>query len=153
MLFYSHSCFIWINKIKRLKIFSFTFFCFLGPHLQHMEVLRRGWIGVAAVSLHHSHSNRGWELHLQPTPPAHGNAGSLTHWARSSIEAAFSWILAGFITTEPQRKLQMAKSLKIQFQIPVLIPASYENSESPYWGVPIRTPFYVQNGVKNIKIE
>ena len=32
---------------------------------------------------------------------AHGKARSLTHWARPGIEPASSWILVGFITTEP----------------------------------------------------
>ena len=37
---------------------------------------------------------------------AHGNAGSLTHWVRPGIEPASSWILVGFITTEPWGELQ-----------------------------------------------
>ena len=36
---------------------------------------------------------------------AHGNAGYLTQWARPGIEPAFSWILVGFIITEPQQEL------------------------------------------------
>ena len=39
---------------------------------------------------------------------AHGNAGSLTHWARPGIEPATSWFLAGFVnywaTTGPPLK-------------------------------------------------
>ena len=40
------------------------------PHPQHVEVPRLGGrIGAAAAaSLHHSHSNAGYELHLQPIP-------------------------------------------------------------------------------------
>ena len=34
----------------------------------------------------------------------HGSAGSATHWARPGIKPASSWILVGFITTEPQRE-------------------------------------------------
>ena len=33
---------------------------------------------------------------------AHGNSGSLTHWARSGVEPASSWILVGFISSAPQ---------------------------------------------------
>ena len=33
---------------------------------------------------------------------AHGNVGSLTHWARPEIESSSSWILVGFVTAEPQ---------------------------------------------------
>ena len=36
---------------------------------------------------------------------AHSNTGSLTHWVRPGIEPTSSWILAGFITTEPQQEL------------------------------------------------
>ena len=36
---------------------------------------------------------------------AHGNAGSLTHWARPGMKPTFSWILITFITTEPQWEL------------------------------------------------
>ena len=36
---------------------------------------------------------------------AHGNAGSLTHWARPGIERASSWFLVGFVSTAPRREL------------------------------------------------
>ena len=36
---------------------------------------------------------------------AHGNTGSLTHWARPWIEPASSWMLVRFISTEPQWEL------------------------------------------------
>ena len=51
-------------------LFLFICYCFLGPHLRHMEVrtLGRGGIRAAAASLPHSHSNTGSEQHLQPTP-------------------------------------------------------------------------------------
>ena len=45
----------------RLRNFFF-FFCFLGPHPQHMEVPKLGVeIGATAAYLHHSHSNVGFE--------------------------------------------------------------------------------------------
>ena len=44
------------------------FFSFLGPHPWHMEIPRLGGpIRAAAAGLHHSHSNLGSQLHLQPT--------------------------------------------------------------------------------------
>ena len=52
----------------------------------------RGQIGVAAVSLHYSHSNARLELRLWPT-------SQLT--AMPGIEPASSWILVRFIITEP----------------------------------------------------
>ena len=36
---------------------------------------------------------------------AHGNSGSLTHWARPGIEPETSWFLVGFVSTAPQREL------------------------------------------------
>ena len=63
----------------------------------------RGWIGAVATSLRQSHSNAGSEPRLQPTPQltanttVHGNAGSLTHWARAGIEPSTSWFLVGFV--------------------------------------------------------
>ena len=35
---------------------------------------------------------------------AHGNAGSLTHWARPEIQPSTSWFLVGFISAEPQQE-------------------------------------------------
>ena len=35
----------------------------------------------------------------------HGNARPLIHWVRSGIKPASSWVLVGFITTEPQWEL------------------------------------------------
>ena len=42
---------------------------------------------------------------------AHGNDGYLT--ARSGIEPASSWILVGFVTTEPQQELHIALFLDL----------------------------------------
>ena len=62
----------------------------------------RGCIKAAAASLYHSHSNSGiWASSMTYTP-VHGNTGSLTHWVRPGIKPTTSWILVGFITTEPQ---------------------------------------------------
>ena len=64
----------------------------------------RGLIGAVAVSLHQSHSDARSEPHLTSTT-AHGNTGSLTHWARQGMEPATSWFLVGFISTSPWREL------------------------------------------------
>ena len=49
-------------------------------------------------------------------PTTHGNAGSLTHWARPGIEPATPWFLVGFTSTEPWRELhrifQILKQVK-----------------------------------------
>ena len=83
----------------------FFFFCFLGPHPQHMEVSRLevplelqllAYTTATATSdlscicyLHHS----SW----QPR--------SLTHWTKPGIEPETSWFLVRFVCTVPQREL------------------------------------------------
>ena len=46
---------------------------------------------------------------------AHGNARSLTHWMRPGLKPTSSWILAGFVTAEPQWELQENLSLNASF--------------------------------------
>ena len=50
----------------------------------------RGLIGPVATGLHQSH----------------GNARSLTHWARPGFEPATSWFLVGFISAAPWWELR-----------------------------------------------
>jgi len=47
---------------------------------------------------------------------AHGNTGSLTHWVRPGLELMSSWILVGFVTTEPQWELLSIILYKEQHQ-------------------------------------
>ena len=48
---------------------------------------------------------------------AQGNPGSLTHWARQGIKPMSSWILAGFITIEPQQELPICTNYWAMFSI------------------------------------
>ena len=49
-------------------IFSYLFvFCFLGLHMAYGSSHARDQIVAVAVDLHHSHSNMGSALCLQPT--------------------------------------------------------------------------------------
>jgi len=45
----------------------------------------------------HSHSNVGIRAVSATYTTAHGNSGSLIHWARSGIKPATSWFLVGFV--------------------------------------------------------
>ena len=45
------------------------------------------------------------DLSLVGHTAAHGNAGSVTRWARPGIKPMSSWILGGFVTAEPRWKL------------------------------------------------
>ena len=65
-----------------------------------------GPIRATAASLHYSYSNVGYEPPLCETyTTAHGNARSLTHWARLGIEPATLWLLVGFVSAAPQWEL------------------------------------------------
>jgi len=61
------------ENLWRALFFFFFFLSFLGPRLRHLEIPR---LGVKS------------ELQLLTYTTAHGNAGSLTHWARPGIEPA-----------------------------------------------------------------
>ena len=61
----------WVYFISTLSVLSLPFlFGFLGPHPWLMKVPRPGvkYIRAIAATLHHSHSNMGFGLSLQPTP-------------------------------------------------------------------------------------
>ena len=102
-----------IGKLRMLKhvqkslIYLFIYlFTYL---LTYRSSQARGLIGAIATGLHHRHNNLGSEPCLRPTyTTAHGNARSLTRWARPGIEPTFSWILVRFVSTEPQWELQVS---------------------------------------------
>ena len=65
---------LFLDRLVKINATEFLFsfsFCFLGLHPQYMEVSKfppRGRIGATPASLHHSYSNVGSKLCLQPTP-------------------------------------------------------------------------------------
>ena len=80
----------------------YIFFCFLQPHLWHMEVPRLGVESELQLPAYATATRS--ELCLTYTT-AHGNTGSLTHWVRPGIRPASSWTLVGFVTAELQWEL------------------------------------------------
>ena len=130
---------------------AFFFFFFLGPHLRHMKFPRLGvQLELQLLALHHSHSNIRSELCLQPNTTTHGNAGSLTQWARPGIEPATSWFLVRFISTAPWQELLE----KLFLTIPL----------SPGWRrhwvfnpmkeiIPVKDPYWIMWMVKYIRFD
>ena len=90
--------------MKTPKFFFFSLF--RAVPLAYADLQTRGQIRATAAGLHHSHSNTASEQHLNPALyTAHGNARSLTHWARPGIESLTLWFLVGFISAAPQQEL------------------------------------------------
>ena len=63
----------------------FIFWLFRATRVAYGSSQGKGKIRAIAAGLHHSHSN----------------TRSLTHWARPGVKPVPSWIIVGFITTEP----------------------------------------------------
>ena len=94
----------WGGAYTLLLLNSFTFFFFAFFRVTAMAYgssQDRGWIGAVAAGLRHSHSSVGIQAASANYTTVHGNTGSLTHWARKGIKPASSWILVGFVSTEP----------------------------------------------------
>ena len=129
MLHFSSCVYLQIFGAVAVQSFCFCFllfwffFFFLGLNLQQMKVPRpgqaRGWIWAAAAGLQHSRTQLK-QCKVQAVSSnyttAHGNAGSLTPWARPGIEPTTSWLLwllVVFISTELQGELHLYTSLYI----------------------------------------
>ena len=79
----------------------FFFFCFLGPHSQHMEVPRLGVKSELQRWPMPQSQQHGTQASSLTYTTAHGNARSLTHCMRPGIEPATSQFLVGLISTVP----------------------------------------------------
>ena len=85
----------------------------------------RGRIETTAAGLYHSHSKCQIRAASATYTTAYGNAGSLTHWAGPGFEPASSWILVGFIFTEPQWELLDFFFLNKRNMDPIILPNTY----------------------------
>ena len=75
----------------------FFFFCFLGLYPRDREVSRLGIKLEPQLPAVPQPQQCGIRATSATYTTAHGNAGSLTHWARPGIEPATSWFLVGFV--------------------------------------------------------
>ena len=67
----------------------------------------RGQIRAVAASLQPQPQQCGIRATSTTCTTAHGNTGSLTHWASPGIEPASSWMLVGFVSAEPWQELPL----------------------------------------------
>ena len=75
-----------------------------------MKVLKLGVELELQVPAYITATASGIQVKFVTYTTAHGNAGSLTHWARPGIELTSSWMLARSITTEPRREPKVTTS-------------------------------------------
>ena len=94
--------FLWLPR----HVFDFLFLFFFFGLLSFFRVAPAAYGGSQArswINQRRSHQpmprpQQGWIRAASVTyTTAHGNAGSLTHWASPGIEPASSWILVGFV--------------------------------------------------------
>ena len=83
---------------------------FLGPHPQHMEVPRLGMEAELQLPAYTIATAMPEPSQSATYTTSHGNTRSLTHWVRPGIKPAFSGILVGFISAEPQKELHRCGS-------------------------------------------
>ena len=93
------------NPFLVFKSVFFFFLPFRAACVAYGCSQARGWIGAAAAELCHSHRNTRSKAVSAAYTTAHGNARSLMPWARPGMEPASSWVIVGFITTEPWQEL------------------------------------------------
>ena len=77
---------------------------FLGLYPQHMEVLSLGVESELQLPAYATATATQDPSHICDLYHS-SRCESLTHWARPGIEPESSWILVGFVTTEPQQEL------------------------------------------------
>ena len=91
--------------IKGIYNFFLFFGVFLGPYPWHMDVPRLGVKSELQLPATTATAIPDLSRICDYRCTAHGNAGSLTHWAGPWIYPVSSWILVRFIIAEPQWEL------------------------------------------------
>ena len=96
----THNCII-----NRLGCFFFVFillFFFIAAPAACGISQANSWIrSCSCQPTSQSQQHQIWSASAAYTT-AHGNARFLTHWGRPGMEPLSSWIIVGFVTTEPQ---------------------------------------------------
>ena len=75
----------------------------------------RGQIGASCQAMPQPQQCRIWAMSVTHTT-AHGNTGSLTHWARPGIKPAPSWLLVRLVSAEPSWELPEMHKFHQAFQ-------------------------------------
>ena len=87
-------------------IIIFGLFAFYGCTRGIWRFPGEGLIRAVATSLQPQPQQHGIPATSATYTTAHGNAGSLTRWARTGMEIATSWFLVAFVSAAPLQELQ-----------------------------------------------
>ena len=97
--------YLWIYKSHIFQflvmVYTFFFFLFMAAPRAYGNSQARGWILAIAAGLSHSNAISELPLRSIPWPTA-----TLDLWARPEVEPVSSWILVGFVITEPGQELE-----------------------------------------------
>ena len=99
----------------------FWLFVFLGLHRWLMEVARRGINRSCCCQPMPKPQQRQIQAASANYTTAHGNAGSLTYWARPGIKPKTSWFLVRFVSAAPRRELPGCKTFYLSFHLLVFL--------------------------------
>ena len=111
---------IYIHTYIYIHIYIYVYICifcffFLRLHPWHMQVPRLG-VKLELQLLAYITAIATWDLSpVCDLHQAHGNARSLTHWARPEIKCVSSCIPVGFITAKSWRELPQVTVHNLQF--------------------------------------
>ena len=112
---------------------TFFFGFFFMVHLQHMEGPRPGVQSELQLPAYTT-AAATWDLSLVCNLYHSSGQCQILNWVRPGIKPASSWILVGFLITEPQRELPM--KLFKHFHILYLISFSQSLQEAGRAGIP-----------------
>ena len=108
-------CTLWFFPSQHWLFYSFGFLFFIFVFFRatptaHGSSWTRDLIGAVAATVLTPQPLQCqiWATYVTYTT-AHGNAGSLSYWARPGIKLAYSWILVGFVTPEPKPGIPILK--------------------------------------------
>ena len=94
-------------------VFRFCFFCFLGPHVWHMEIPRLEIESEPQLPAYATATATQYQSCVCNLTTAHSNARSLPHRARPEIKPLSSWIPVRFMPAEPQGEFPIKHCLYV----------------------------------------
>ena len=93
------------GQVLRFFLFVFVFLLFRAAPEAYGSSQAKGQIGATSCWPTPQPQQLWIQAKSVTYTTAHSNTGTLTHWAKPRIKPTSLWLLAGFISTEPQWEL------------------------------------------------